>query len=193
MKFIIGIGNPDRRYDGTRHNIGFAVLDCLASTKKARFKRQRFEATIASIDIGGERLLLIKPLTYVNKSGRIVAPLITTYGSFENNLLVVCDDIDLPLGILRIRKKGSSGGHNGLKSIIDALGTSEFDRLRIGIGRRTGVDAADYVLDNFTKQEQKIIQPAINNVCEAIEVWATVGIEQAMNRFNNKEGKSETL
>ena len=193
MKFIIGIGNPDRRYDGTRHNIGFAVLDHLASTKKVKFKRQRFEAFTSTISIGGENVLLIKPLTYVNKSGRIIAPLITTYGSFENNLLVVCDDIDLPLGILRIRKKGSSGGHNGLKSIIDALGTSEFDRLRIGIGRRTGVDAADYVLDNFTKQEQKIIQPAINNVCDAIEVWATVGIEQAMNRFNNKEEKSETL
>jgi len=183
---VFGLGNPGRRYKGTRHNIGFAVVDALAERAGVGVSRRRFQARVAESHIGSEPVLLAEPQTFMNESGRSVRAALDWYGLDIDNILVVCDDLDLEPGTLRVRRKGSSGGHKGLKSIAQCLGADDFPRLRIGIGRPPGEDAIDYVLTAFAKAEKDTIDQAVETAADAAACWAVEGIDACMNGFNRK-------
>ena len=183
MLAVFGLGNPGRKYVGTRHNVGFEVVDRLAEELGVSVWRRRFRARVSEARIGSEKLLLVKPQTYMNESGRSVQAAVAWNRLGLEDIFVVCDHLDLECGKFRIRRKGSSGGHNGLESIADALGTTEFARLRIGIGRPPS-EAIDYVLSRFTCAQCDIVARAVENAADAVKCWANEGIEACMNRFN---------
>lgn len=186
MVLITGLGNPGAYYAGTRHNIGFRVIDRLASGLYATNWRLKCKALAGSADLSGEKVILAKPQTYMNRSGEAVKALLKWYGLGNFDLLVICDDLDLPPGQLRIRKKGSDGGHQGLKSVIEMIGSKEFVRIRVGIGRpaEPGMDVADWVLGRFSAEEEPVIEQVIEKAAQAAQVVVTDGPEKAMNRFN---------
>ena len=184
MRAVFGLGNPGKRYHGTRHNVGFEVVDRLAAGADARVTRRRFAARVGEADTRAGRLLLVKPQTFMNDSGLAVQAAVAWYKLDPADILVVCDDLDLELGKIRIRRKGSSGGHKGLKSIARALGTPEYARLRIGIGRPGHQDAVDYVLDSFSAAQRRAMTDAIQVAAEAVICWAEEGVEPCMNQFN---------
>lgn len=185
MKLIVGLGNPGREYAGTRHNVGFDVADELAERMGVTFRRSwRFPAELAEGALEGERVILVKPRTFMNRSGEAVAPLMSKKGVTPADVIVVVDDVDLPLGRLRLRKAGSAGGHNGLKSIIASIGSDQFPRVRIGIGRDTARDTADHVLGRFTPEEQPVMAEAIRRAADSISVAIRSGWDRAMNEFN---------
>ena len=190
MKVILGLGNPGREYEATRHNVGWWVLDHLADVWRFDSWRKDGEALTASGAVLGQRVRLVKPLTYMNLSGAVLKPYLRREGwSAVSDLLVVVDEVALPLGKLRLRARGSAGGHNGLKSIQGALGNQDYARMRIGIApapderRRVG-DLADYVLAPFGKLERALIVEAMPTYVGAVETWVKEGIEAAMNRYN---------
>lgn len=183
MKVVVGLGNPGREYAGTRHNVGYAVADLLAQGPRAGRFQSRFQAQVAELIEDADKLLLVKPETYMNLSGRCVRQLIDFYQLPIDQLLVVCDDINLPLGKLRFRARGSHGGHNGLRSIQEHLATTEYSRLRIGV-ERPADDAIDHVLGRFRPSERPVIEEAIATAAQAVAVWTTQGIEECMNRYN---------
>ncbi len=183
---VFGLGNPGRRYEGTRHNVGFDVLDKLAEEFGATFStRTRLRAATAEARDGEARLVLVKPLTFMNDSGAAVQAVAAWHDLTPDRMLVVCDDLDLELGRVRLRRKGSSGGHNGLKSIEQALGTQAFVRMRIGIGRPPGQqDPVDYVLDRFAGAQREVMDGAVTLAAEAVICWVRDGIDRCMDRFN---------
>jgi PTH1 family peptidyl-tRNA hydrolase len=183
-KLVVGLGNPGSKYEGTRHNVGFEVVDRLAEGGAgARFAR-KFDGLVAEAEIDFRRVLLLKPETFMNLSGRAVVQALRFYKLEPADLLVVCDDLSLPLGRLRLRGAGSDGGQKGLRDIIAALGTDAIARLRIGIGDRGPVDAADFVLGRFRGAERPVIDDALILAAQAVAVWTTQGLPAAMNRFN---------
>ena len=184
MKIVVGIGNPGKRYQHTRHNLGARVVGHLARQEGIRISRRRFDALVGQGLVACRTVLLVKPQTYVNLSGSAVAPLLRWHRCSTADLLVVCDDITLELGTLRLRPRGSSGGHNGLSSIIDWLGTNDFARLRVGIGRGRAADPVDHVLGRFGAQEGPAVAATVPKAAEAIVTWLDQGIENAMNAFN---------
>ena len=185
MKIVVGIGNPGLEYDGTRHNVGFDVLDLLAERSALGPSYQkRFSALVTSGFVAGVKTLLVKPQTYVNLSGRSVRAALEWYDEPVENLLVVCDDLNLPLGRLRIRTSGSSGGHKGLMSIAESLGTNAYPRLRIGIGQPKPGRAVDFVLSRFTSEERIEIDAAIGRAEEATRFWLHHDMQACMNRLN---------
>jgi peptidyl-tRNA hydrolase, PTH1 family len=186
MKVIVGLGNPGPKYAGTRHNVGFEVVDYLAAGPGCSPFREKFEAFVAELKEGDETVLLVKPLTFMNLSGRAVRAVLDFYKLPVEQLLVVCDDFNLPLGKLRIRTKGSHGGQNGLRSIQEQLGTDVYARLRIGVGE-PGHDAVDHVLSKFKPGERKAVEEAVATAAQAALVWLRQGAETAMNRFNGGE------
>lgn len=182
---IVGLGNPGREYRHNRHNIGFMLLDRLANNFGESFSRFESRALVIKVNYLEHRLILAKPHTYMNNSGGPVSSLLRFYKISLDKLLIVYDDVDLPLGKLRMRPGGGSAGHRGMKSIIERLGTEEFPRLRIGIGRPPGrKEAADYVLKNFSDQEQQLLPEILDECLEAVISFVTAGIDQAMNQFN---------
>ena len=182
---IVGLGNPGREHRLQRHNVGFMVVDRLAAAGGASFTRRKAKAQIADIRLASRRAILAKPLTFMNLVGQSVARLAAFYQVEAAGLLVICDDLDLPAGALRLRPFGGSAGHKGLRSIFDRLGTQDFPRLRIGIGRPPGrMDPADYVLQPFAHAEWEAMEPALERAVAAVEVFAAEGIEAAMTRFN---------
>jgi PTH1 family peptidyl-tRNA hydrolase len=184
MKLIVGIGNPGRRYEQTRHNLGALVVDHLSDEHGIPLSRRRFDALVGRGVIGEETVLLVKPQTYVNLSGKAVAPLMRWHRCVPEDILVVCDDLNLTLGQLRLRRKGSSGGHNGLKSVSEALGTDDYPRLRIGIGDAQERGAVSHVLGRFDQEERATIQAAIGDAARAARIWLERGIDEAMNKCN---------
>lgn len=184
VKLIAGLGNPGTDYTGTRHNVGFMVLDVVARMFGETIKRQKFGALAAEVQHGGDKLLLLKPQQYMNRSGHAIATAAGFYKLTADDILVVTDDLALPTGQLRLRPKGSAGGHNGLKDIIAALKTDAFARLRVGIGSSGSRDAADYVLSRFSEQERGIVDDAAAAAANAALCWAADGIEAAMTRYN---------
>jgi PTH1 family peptidyl-tRNA hydrolase len=189
VKLIVGLGNPGPEYSETRHNVGFWVADELANRHKVKFKQSaRWQARTARITEGpgGEDMLLAEPMTFMNLSGRAVRELAAFYKIEVANLLVMVDDADLPLGKLRLRMNGSAGGHNGLKSIIQELGTQHFSRLRIGVGRQAG-ELKNHVLGRFSAGERETIDTAVKRAGDAAEMFVTDGILKAMNAFNAPE------
>jgi len=196
MKLVVGLGNPGPQYENTRHNVGFSVVAHLAKaageanlTAPTGVDRGRgggkFKAELTEIRLGGDKVLLVRPLTYMNLSGQAVGPLLAFYKLPVSDLLVVCDDLSLPLGKLRLRASGTSGGQKGLQDIIRATGQAEVPRLRIGIGETpTGWETADYVLSKFAPAEVPVVELAVANAAAAVGVWVTAGIAAAMNQFN---------
>jgi peptidyl-tRNA hydrolase, PTH1 family len=187
MKLIVGLGNPGPKYAGTRHNVGFDVIDYLAAAPGTSSFRERFEALVAERQEGGEAVLLVKPLTFMNLSGRAVRAALDFYKLPVEQLLVVCDDFNLPLGKLRIRPKGSHGGQNGLRNIQDQLGTDAYARLRIGVGQPVVGEAVDHVLSRFKPAERAAAEDAVAKAAQAAVVWVTAGLEECMNRFNGAD------
>ncbi len=191
MKLIVGLGNPGKTYAHNRHNVGFRCLNYFARLHSIRFDRRQCRARVGLTKIQGEKLLLAKPGTFVNLSGESVAGLVHKYRIPLSDLLVIYDDLDLPLGKIRLRQSGSSGGHKGMNSIISALGSEDFLRIRVGIGRPqaeeqpTSEDAiVHYVLSDFSPQEEATMKPVIAKVAEAIDCFLTQGIVAAMSKFN---------
>jgi PTH1 family peptidyl-tRNA hydrolase len=184
MKVIVGLGNPGSRYAGTRHNVGFAVVDALAEAPDAGRFQSRFQAEVAELRVGEHKVLLFKPETFMNLSGRSVRQVLDFYDLPAEDLLVVCDDINLPLGKLRFRARGTHGGHNGLRDIQSHLGTTEYARLRIGVGAPEGDDAVDHVLSRFRPVERPVIEEALQLAVQAAVVWVEKGIEVCMNQYN---------
>jgi PTH1 family peptidyl-tRNA hydrolase len=183
MKVIVGLGNPGRQYAGTRHNVGYAVVDALAAGPGTDSFRSRFQAQVAQAADGGLALLLVKPETFMNLSGQAVRQVVDFYKVPIEDVLVVCDDFALPLGKLRVRATGTHGGHNGLRNIQDHLGTTAYARLRIGVGGPKD-DAIDHVLGRFRSGERPVIDEAIGKAVQAVLVWAHQGVAACMNRFN---------
>lgn len=192
LALIVGLGNPGKEHTLHRHNVGFMVVDALAQAHGLRFTRNRgVNAWVAQGQIQNRAVLLAKPRTFMNLSGRAVHRLRQTYPVPLEQMLVVCDDLDLPLGRLRMRPAGGSGGHKGMQSIIDSLGTQSFPRLRVGIDRPPGsVDPADYVLQPFDAAQRPLLLEAIQWAVAAIECWLAEGIVSAMDRFNRAVGHS---
>jgi len=186
MKLIVGLGNPGAKYALTRHNTGFLVLENFARTNNIKFKiNRRFNALVGEGVVGGEKAFLAMPQTFMNLSGNSVRPILNWLKIETDNMFVVVDDIALPFGAIRIKPKGSSGGHNGLNSIIDSISTHEFPRMRLGIlGRKSVKDLSNYVLDKFTKAEQKSLPETLDSASQACECWVGQGVNVAMNKFN---------
>ena len=189
MKLVAGLGNPGSRYRATRHNVGFEVMDLLAARHELRFDAARADAVQAKWGAGDDAVLFVKPLTFMNLSGEAVSSLSRYYKVALPDVLVVCDDVYLPLGRLRLRATGSEGGHNGLRSIALAFGTMDYPRLRIGVGRGedTRRDLADHVLARFDEEERPGVERAVARAADAVETWISHGIGQAMNLFNRSE------
>jgi PTH1 family peptidyl-tRNA hydrolase len=183
MKVVVGLGNPGRNYEGTRHNVGYDILDSLAVGPRCGRAQSRFQAQVAELIEDAEKVLLVRPETFMNLSGRSVRQVMDFYQLPLTELLVVCDDINLPLGKLRVRPKGTHGGHNGLRSIQEHLGSTQYARLRIGVDAPRD-DAVDHVLGRFRPGERAVIEDAVQKAAQAVIVWVTRGIQACMNQYN---------
>ena len=181
IKIVLGLGNPGRLYQKTRHNVGFMVVSRLARRMGLKFDKKFCSSRVAE----GEGVVLAKPYTYVNLSGKAAKALLQRFSLAPQDMLVICDDVALPLGRIRIRRKGSDGGHNGLRSIIKELGTEEFPRLRVGIGREGIKDLVEYVLGEFEREEMEILEKVLEVAVDAVECILKEGIEEAMNKYNS--------
>lgn len=189
MFVIVGLGNPEKKYEGTRHNIGFAVIDALADKYNISIKDKKHKALCGTGVIEGVKVMLVKPLTYMNLSGDSVADVMNFYKlDPEEDMLVVYDDISLAPGNIRVRKKGSAGGHNGIKSIIARCGTQNFMRVKVGVGEKPeGWDLADHVLGHFSDEDSKLVREAIDDAIGAIVMMSRGDVDQAMNNYNAKK------
>ena len=185
IKMVVGLGNPGSEYVGTRHNTGFQLIDSLAEALKVDVKKRKFGARLGFGEFADKKLILLKPWQFMNRSGQAVATTVGFYKLGLSNLLVVTDDMALEPGRLRIRVKGSAGGHNGLADVIEKLGTENFGRLRIGIGQSGKEDAVDFVLNKPTKAERLSLDEAIERAQDAVLCWLEYGLEATMNKFNS--------
>ena len=190
-RLIVGLGNPGRKYASHRHNVGFQCLDRLAAAWGLSFSRRKHKALLAQGQIAGLKVILAKPQTFMNLSGQAVERLAHFHKLPPESILVIYDDLDLPVGRIRLRPEGGSGGHKGMRSIIEHLGTNGFPRLRVGIGRPTHGDAVDYVLGDFTPDERITIDEVYERVVSAVELWLAEGIAAAMNRYNPGDTQDE--
>jgi PTH1 family peptidyl-tRNA hydrolase len=187
MKLVVGLGNPTARYDKTRHNVGFEVIDALADKYNIALDTMKHKGMYGKGKIDGQSVILLKPMTFMNLSGESVALVSGYYKVAPEDIIVIYDDINLDVGRLRIREKGSAGGHNGMKNIIAHLGTEEFPRLRIGVGMKPPkMDLADYVLSHFSEEEQALMNQGYDKACEALKLLLLDDIPQAMNQYNGK-------
>ena len=184
MRIVVGLGNPGPEYVRNRHNVGYQVAERVARRMGAAPGRTMFKAYTASGSLAGTKVLVARPLTFMNLSGQAVGPLLRWYHASTSDLLVICDDLDLPLGRIRLRPHGGSGGHKGVRSIIETLGVQDFARLRIGIGRPARGDPQDYVLNDFAPDEAIVMLDAYDKAVEAVESFVLHGIAVAMNSFN---------
>lgn len=188
MRLIVGLGNPGLRYAGTRHNIGFDIVDTFAARHGSRLRRRWCRAVVGTVRIGGEEYLLAKPQTFMNHSGESVREILMRSKLDIRDALVVCDDINLPLGKMRLRARGSAGGHHGLESIMQCTRSSDFARLRIGVGQgRGGAHTVDHVLGRFHKAEKACVRQIAGLAVDCIDTIIAEGIEAAMNRFNGMD------
>ena len=185
MYIIAGLGNPTREYEKTRHNVGFEVIDVLADMLGTTVEEKKFKGCYGRGIIGGEKVLLLKPQTFMTLSGESIRAASDFYKVDPEHIIIIYDDISLDVGQLRIRKKGSAGGHNGIKNIIAHLGTQEFPRIKVGVGDKPKkMDLADYVLSRFSKEDRAAMEDAFKEAAKAVEVMITEGMDIAMNQFN---------
>lgn len=190
MYVIVGLGNPGKKYENTRHNIGFITLDYLAEQHDIKVNKIKHKALVGEGRISGQKVLLVKPQTYMNLSGDSVREVMDYYKVDIEDLIVIYDDIDLPAGTVRIRKKGSAGTHNGMRNIVQHLG-QDFPRIRMGIGNERKGDLVDFVLGGFSKEDKEILEPAVERAARAVECYVDEGIEKAMNKYNIKAKKKK--
>ena len=183
---LVGLGNPGPKYARSRHNVGFRAIDALCERQRCRCDRLRLKALTGFCELGGQKVLLVKPMTYMNLSGQAVRPLADYYKIPPERILVIFDDVSLPVGRLRVRPDGSAGGHNGVKSLIAELGTQDFPRIKVGVGEKPhpDYDLADWVLSSFSAQEEKLLAPVLERALEAAETVISSGTQQAMSRYN---------
>lgn len=194
MKLIVGLGNPGNEYKDTKHNVGWMLVDALAEKLNAGAWQEKEKGLIADARIGAEKIFLVKPQTYMNNSGECVGPLMRYYKLEPEDVIVCHDEMDIPAGMVRIRKKGSAGGHNGIKSVIQHVGTENFARVRIGIGRPLPQwSVIDHVLSGFTDEDKPKIKEAIEYLLPAVECIVTDGADNAMNKFNPKKQKKKKV
>lgn len=185
MKLVVGLGNPGNDYVRTRHNIGVMVADAFSESNNINLNQTKFKAIIGKGAMGGEEIIIAKPQTYMNRSGESVSSLLSFFKLTPLDCIVICDDLELPLGKIRVRGNGGHGGHNGLRSIIELTGSQEFVRVRVGIGRPNDPSrVSDYVLSPFSKEEKPIIEEAIEKAARTVETIIRDGVEAAMNKFN---------
>ncbi|WP_027339790.1 aminoacyl-tRNA hydrolase [Halonatronum saccharophilum] len=184
MKLVVGLGNPGPKYETTRHNAGFLAIDKIADYYRVNINSKEKKALVAKARVGGEKIILAKPQTYMNNSGQAVRALADYYNIVSEDIIIIYDDLDLDLGKIKIKKKGGHGGHNGIKSIFSHLGTKEFTRLRVGIGRPEYGNVVDYVLGRFSKQEIKVLEPLLDDIRGATELCIEEKVDKAMNRYN---------
>lgn len=185
---LVGLGNPGREYEKTRHNVGFRVTDLVSGQLKTKIDRLKFQALTRLVNYNGMKVLLVQPQTYMNASGAAVSALASYYKVKPERILVIFDDISLPVGRIRVRKDGSAGGHNGIKSIIQSLGTDQFPRVKVGVGAKPhpDYDLADWVLSKFSAQEEKDLAPALDHAAQAALMVLDQGTEKAASAFNGK-------
>jgi PTH1 family peptidyl-tRNA hydrolase len=187
VKLIVGLGNPGTRYRNTRHNVGYQVLDLLAARWGVAFDREKYQGLVASVRLGAENILLLKPLTYMNRSGLSVAEATRNKVPELADLLIVVDDVNLPFGRLRMRERGSAGGHNGLKSVIEHLGSQDFPRLRIGVGEnKAGEALTNHVLGSFRPEERAELESVIAQAADGVVAFVGEGVNSAMNEVNKR-------
>jgi peptidyl-tRNA hydrolase, PTH1 family len=185
MKLIIGLGNPGKQYEKTRHNVGFDAIDVLSKDLNINVDQLKFKGLLGMGFVGTEKVLLLKPLTYMNLSGESIRAVMDFYDIEDKDIVVIYDDLDIPVGKLRLRQKGSAGGHNGIKSTIAHLGTQEFNRIRIGVDRpQNGMSVSNYVLSRFTSEEQPKIDEVIRRSADACKSWLNQPFLQVMNEYN---------
>lgn len=193
VKVIIGLGNPGKAYENTRHNIGFMTIDKISEQLNIPVAQEKFRARVGEGRVDARRVLLVKPLTYMNLSGESIAEILKFYKLIPDDILVIYDDLDLPVGQIRLRQKGSAGGHNGIKSMIAHLSTEEFKRAKVGIGRPLpGRSVSDYVLSEFSKNEQPLIEEAVSAAAKASVMWLGEEFVKVMNHMNSlKPGEKQ--
>lgn len=192
MFAVVGLGNPGKNYEGTRHNVGFDAIDLLAYRNNIKINKIKFKSVYGEGIIGNNKVILLKPQTYMNNSGMAVLDLYTFYKLPIENIIVIVDDIDIEFGTIRVKAKGSAGSHNGMKSIIYHLQSDKFPRVKIGVGqKKEGQDLADFVLSRFSREERDKIDLAIEKAALAVETIITDGVEKAMNQFNSKGKKAQ--
>jgi PTH1 family peptidyl-tRNA hydrolase len=184
MKVVVGLGNPGSRYAATRHNVGYAVIDTLAAGPRASHFQSRFQAQVAELLEGSHKVLLVKPETFMNLSGLCVRQVMDFYQLAQSELLVVCDDIHLPLGKLRFRARGTHGGHNGLRDIQAHLGTTDYPRLRLGVDAPAPEQTVEHVLGRFRPSERAVMEDAVALASQAVLVWVERGLDVCMNQYN---------
>ncbi len=184
MKLIVGLGNPTKEYEGTRHNVGFMVMDTFAKNMNVSIHQSKYKGEYVKFKYKGEDIIILKPMTYMNNSGESVIQIMNYFKIDVEDLIVVYDDLDMPTGKLRLRQNGSAGGHNGIKSIIAHVKTQDFKRIRVGIDRDSRIPVVDYVLGHFTKQQQPLIAQGIENASKALLMCLDKGFVAAMNAFN---------
>ena len=188
MYLIAGLGNPSKTYEGTRHNVGFAMIDAIADAFQIDVTTKKHKAIVGRGVIEGMKVILAKPQTYMNLSGESIREIADFYKIDPENMIIIYDDVSLDVGRLRIRKKGSAGGHNGIKNIIAHLGTDVFPRIKVGIGEKPqGWDLADYVLSKYSKEEQQALREASDDVSGAVKLMVMDNIDAAMNQYNAKK------
>lgn len=184
MKLIVGLGNPGKEYEKTRHNVGFMVMNRLSDVMNVSISSSKFKGEYVKFKYKGEDVILLKPMTYMNASGESVIQVMNYFKINADDLLVIYDDLDMPVGKLRLRESGSAGGHNGVKSIIAHVGTQSFKRIRVGIDKHPRIKVIDYVLGHFSKDEQPLIDEGIENAVKAVELYLDKGFVAAMNAYN---------
>jgi peptidyl-tRNA hydrolase, PTH1 family len=190
MKIICGLGNPGTEYEGNRHNIGFMVVDALARHWRCSFSTQKFDASCATASVGNQKVLVLKPQTFMNRSGQSVSAAARFYKVATSEILIVHDELDLPFGRLQLKQGGGAGGHNGLHSIDEQLGENSYGRLRCGIDKPTGINAKErvigHVLGDFSTAESQALEALFPEAVQRCEAWAIVGMQRAMNQLNSK-------
>ncbi len=191
MYIIVGLGNPGRKYENTRHNMGFIAVDLLGEKYGIKIDKIKFKALVGEGRIAGQKVLLVKPQTFMNLSGQSVVEVMNFYKEEIENLIVIYDDIDIPTGSIRIRKKGSAGTHNGMRNIVYLLGEDGFPRIRVGIGSEKKVDLINYVIGGVSKGEKELLEDALTRAAEAAACIVEKGIDKAMNEYNVRQKKEE--
>lgn len=191
MYVIAGLGNPGKKYENTRHNMGFRVIDAIAANNNIKVNKIKHKALVGDGRIAGQKVLLMKPQTFMNLSGESLREVVSYYDVDPEHLIVIYDDFDTELGALRIRKKGSAGSHNGMKSVISELQEQNFPRIRVGIGGSGDRDWVNFVIGRMDSSEEKLVNEAVGNAARAVEVMITDGVDMAMNQFNVKKEKKK--
>lgn len=186
MKLVVGLGNIGKEYENTRHNIGFKAIDQIACKYNVKINKSKFGGLYEKINVNGEQIILLKPQKYINLSGDVIRQYVEFYKIDINDIFIINDDLDMPVGKIKLKAKGSSGGHNGLKNIESNLKTNEYKRLKIGISNNKNIDTKDYVLGNISKEEQKILNEVLEIVPSIFEDYLTISFEELMNKYNRK-------